>query len=635
VLWTVVHDGPGAGPEFGRSVLLDAAGNIYVGAASYGGPATNNDMTVLRFDAGGAFQWETLIDGSGHAADSGAFLAFDPSGNIAVAGQLASSSTNGNIGVALVTPAGAILWQRERDGAAHAADFGLAVACDAAGSVYVAGWSTNVADQDPTLLKYDAAGNLAWALDWAEPAGNGQFRDVAVDARGRIDVVGHSPGAGTGLDLITAQFDATGAPNWDRRYDGAAHSDDTSRALYLDSASNVVVCGYSNGPSLTTADADTVVIRYDSAGVERWVHTGIYASNEDRAMDVVQGPGGRIVYGAYLKNTSYDMALVALDEQGVPYCFGDGSATPCPCGQRQRARRRRRLPHLASPRRQAGRHRPREPERRHAGAQRLGDDELDRDLPARQRPTQRRRRRDPLRRPDLPIAAAAAPGPEAQRARLLELPASRQPTGQHPRARSSCPARAPTRSTSATRPTSARPARPTCRTACRSPGSRNASTPIEDRPALAEVLVLLLVAQHAAQVDQVEVRSLDLRLAQIRAAQVGLPNLLRLALAVGELVRVEPRARPPRRGAPTSKPLRVVPRWNCAPVKSAPRRSAPSQSMSASPVSRRSARAIRASRNELPVRSALCSEASSRSRRRCAGRRGAPDRVAHVASPRH
>lgn len=337
VLWTTVHDGPGAGPDFGRSVLLDGAGNIYVGGASYGGAATNNDLAVFAFDASGAFLWETLVDGSGHAADSGSFLAFDPSGNIAVAGSLASTAGAGNIGVALVSPTGALLWQRERDGAAHAADFGLAVQCDAAGAVYVAGWSTNGADQDPTLVKYDATGALAWALDYPElAAGNGQFRDLAIDASGRIDVLGHSAAPGTGLDLVTLQLDANGNVLWERRCDGAAHQDDVSRALAIDSSGSVVVCGYGNGPSGTTTDADSLLVRYDALGNELWRHTGAYPTTEDRAQDVALASGGRVVYAAYQRNTQYDAATVALAEPGFAFCFGDGSdpghVSTCPCG---------------------------------------------------------------------------------------------------------------------------------------------------------------------------------------------------------------------------------------------------------------------------------------------------------------
>jgi hypothetical protein len=333
VLWSLYRDGSGASADFGRALLLDDLGEIYVGASSYGA-TTGSDMAVFKFDGGGGFLWETHVDGTAHAADSGGLLAWHPSGDLLVFGQLSSTAGAGDLGLARMTRTGVIAWQDQRDSPSHGADFALSAACDAAGDIYVAGWSTIGADTAPTLAKWSAAGAPQWSFDLPETAaGAGQFRKVAVDAAGRIDVVGHTAVAGHGLDLITAQYDASGAQRWAALHDGAAHGDETAaRAISVDAAGNVVVCGASNGPG-GIADADSVVLRYDASGALRWIHTGVEPASEDRAQDLVAGPGSRLVYGAWVRpGTRYDVLVVALDEQGVPYCLGDGSAGPCPCG---------------------------------------------------------------------------------------------------------------------------------------------------------------------------------------------------------------------------------------------------------------------------------------------------------------
>lgn len=331
VLWSVYRDGSGASADFGRALLVDELGNIYVGGSSYG-VTTSSDLALFKFDAGGNFVWETHVDGTGHVADGGGLLAWHPSGDLIVVGQLSSTGGSGDLGVARITRAGAVVWQDQRDGGTHGPDFGLSAACDAAGDVYVAGWSTIGADTAPTLAKWSAAGAPQWSIDVPEPvAGAGQFRKVLVDAAGRIVVAGQTAIAGHGLDMITAQFDASGAQLWQALYDAPSHGDDSARGMAVDGAGNVVVGGFSNGTGAPGV-ADALVIRYDSAGNVRWVHTGTDATHDDRVQDLVAGPGGRVVYGAlYLPSTRQDVLVVALDEQGAAYCFGDGSFGTCPC----------------------------------------------------------------------------------------------------------------------------------------------------------------------------------------------------------------------------------------------------------------------------------------------------------------
>lgn len=330
-LWSVHHDGSGASADFGRTILIDGAGRIYVGGSSYGA-TTSSDLAVFAFDAGGTFLWETHVDGLASGADGGGFLAWHPSGDLVVAGQLTSLGGAGDLGVARLTTAGAIAWQAQLDGPAHGSDYAVSVACDAAGNVYGAGWATIGADSAPRLAKWSASGAFQWAADFPEAAaGAGQFRKVVVDGAGRIDVVGHAATGATGLDLVVAQYDANGTLRWSGARDGAAHGDDTSRALVVDAAGNVTACGWTNGPT-GTADADSLVVQYGPNGALRWVHGGVDLASEDRAQDLALGPAGRVVYGAYLKpGVRYDVRVVALDDQAVPYCFGDGSFGACPC----------------------------------------------------------------------------------------------------------------------------------------------------------------------------------------------------------------------------------------------------------------------------------------------------------------
>ncbi|MBI5364762.1 MAG: hypothetical protein HZA53_16420, partial [Planctomycetes bacterium] len=117
-LWSVRKDGSGASADFGRALLLDGAGNVYVGGASYG-VTTGSDLAVFAFDALGGFLWETHVDGLASGADSGGLLAWHPSGDLVIAGQMTSLGGAGDMGVARMTTSGAIVWQAQLDGPAH------------------------------------------------------------------------------------------------------------------------------------------------------------------------------------------------------------------------------------------------------------------------------------------------------------------------------------------------------------------------------------------------------------------------------------------------------------------------------------------------------------------------------------
>jgi hypothetical protein len=98
----------------------------------------------------------------------------------------------------------------------------------------------------------------------------------------------------------------------------------------------VVVCGFALVPGGSGSDADSLVVRYDANGVERWRHDGAYPAAEDRAQDVALGASARVVYTGWERAAgSYDAAVVALSEPGFAFCFGDGldasHTASCPC----------------------------------------------------------------------------------------------------------------------------------------------------------------------------------------------------------------------------------------------------------------------------------------------------------------
>jgi hypothetical protein len=115
------------------------------------------------------------------ADDSLRALAVDARGSVYLAGYCFNGA-NFDCITWQFDPDGKLLWERKYDGGGN--DAGNGVAVDAKGNVYVAGFTSNGANDDFLVLKYDAAGNVLWrktydtgGQDWAcgaaaDPAGN-------------------------------------------------------------------------------------------------------------------------------------------------------------------------------------------------------------------------------------------------------------------------------------------------------------------------------------------------------------------------------------------------------------------------------------------------------------------------------
>ncbi len=270
--------------------------------------------------------WNTFL-GSSTGFCSGRDIAVDTSGNVYVTGE--SSATWGSpvrpfagwrdAFVAKLNKNGVLLWNTFLGGPTYA-DYGIGIAVDTSGNVYVAGYSNAtwgspirpfVGSDDAFVAKLNENGDLQWNT-FLGGSGADRGTDVAVDTSGNIYVTGESnatwgsplrPFAGYD-DAFAAKLNNSGALQWNTFLGGLTYAD-YGFGIAVDTSGNVYVTGYSYGtwgsPVRPFAGIDDVfAAKLNNSGVLQW-NTFLGSSDYDFSGGLAVDTSGNV----YVTGNSY------------------------------------------------------------------------------------------------------------------------------------------------------------------------------------------------------------------------------------------------------------------------------------------------------------------------------------------
>ncbi|MEO8087134.1 MAG: SBBP repeat-containing protein [Bacteroidota bacterium] len=299
----------GTGSDGGRSIAVDAAGNIYTtgvfegtsdfnpGTGIYNLTSTGMfDIFVSKLDSSGNFLWAKQMGAAND--DRGYSIAVDAIGNVYTTGYFQDtvdfdpgpgtynliSAGSHDIFISKLDSSGNFLFAKQLGGTSG--DEGKSIAVDAYGSIYTTGIFADTVDFDPGtgtfnlislagngrvfVSKLDSSGNFLWAKQLSDNS-----TSIAVDVSGNVYTTGYfsftddfDPGIGTynlsassSNDVFISKLDSSGNFVWAKQIGGNSPAEGFSIAV--DATGNVVSTGWFFG----TVDFDPGIATYNLTSV--------------------------------------------------------------------------------------------------------------------------------------------------------------------------------------------------------------------------------------------------------------------------------------------------------------------------------------------------------------------------------
>lgn len=254
-----------SGNDYGRGAAVDSAGNIYF-AGLVGGTldsqsyAGSGDPCLIKYDAGGTWQWTRIWGSSGSEKVFG--VAIDGNDNIYVAGTTAGSfggqtnAGNGDLYVSRFDTSGNRAWDRifgtSGEQLVSGDDRGNNVTADPCGFVSVVGASGSVGGPyDAYMRHYDDGGNAQWTTTWGS-TNNEYCTAVYADKGGDLVAAGTTYGSfdgqsysGSQGELFLSRFSSGGTRPWSRIWGSSVG--DFGFGVCISTAGEIFVTGAAGG----------------------------------------------------------------------------------------------------------------------------------------------------------------------------------------------------------------------------------------------------------------------------------------------------------------------------------------------------------------------------------------------------
>jgi len=295
------------------AIVLDNAAKVIVVGSSETIPQKN--ATALKYNSSGVQQWAKSYNGIGDNSSNSHAIAADANGNLFVAGYTVEYGTDRNFALQKIDANGNTVWLRTLNGTSTASvDEAYGVAVDASGNIFVGGFLKNLGQSyDFKVAKYNQLGDTLWTSSYNYPITSEADKTVALelDASGNVILTGKSdsdPNITSNDDVLTVKWNTNGTFLWAARYNGTGNLNDSPKSMKVSPTGNIYVAG----KTFNGTNNDYLLLKYNSSGVQQWVKT-FDGTGADEAVKVAIDNSENIYITGYSASaTSADTNIVTI-----------------------------------------------------------------------------------------------------------------------------------------------------------------------------------------------------------------------------------------------------------------------------------------------------------------------------------
>ena len=365
--WVRRYNGPGNSFDIVSKLLLGKNDNVFV-YGSGNGKGSLFDFTIVNYDSKGNTKWTEIYNGPGNGSDNIISACIDTQNNSYVTGFTTDTSFVSNITTAKIDSSGNMIWLKEYKIPVFANGYGVDIALDYAGNIYVCGAGLYFSSGNYTslILKYSADGNLLGSFIFDTTGAtsnipvkikitssnkiivsgtsenlsgnrdmyvsmlndlNGIFRtvvingssdqdddlsDMVLDNENNIYICGSMRNISSSMDYYYAKLDTACKIMWSGVFNGTGNDTDIPYKLYNDSERNTYITGYSRNSNFTGSE-DMLTLKISDSGNLLWsrVYNGPQ-NGIDQGISVVTDDEGNVYVGGGSDRKINDLIYMLL-----------------------------------------------------------------------------------------------------------------------------------------------------------------------------------------------------------------------------------------------------------------------------------------------------------------------------------